>query len=246
MKRVILLTLCLLSEAASAQHHAAYEALDAFTAQDGDGRQLYVELRKEVACPISIDGRSIESWCYEAYGRGSEDAQSSIAPEEARTFMRAGEALVVRVIERPDALRRREEMLAQNAEAKIVPRPSFPCAKANELRARVCNSYLLTRLENEYVALEEKARLAMANRDWLGAQQRQEVDHRRAFEARLVACKSNQTCLEDVFFSEIGHQLEILKQRGVSAELTVSRAKPAAKMAAPDPVEPAPPEQSAQ
>ena len=103
----------------------------------------------------------------------------------------------------------------------------------------MCSSYTLTRLEREYVAIEEQARLSMANRDWLGAQQRQEIDRRRAFEGRLVACKTSHACLEDAFFSEIEYQFSILKQRGIQPELTVSRAKPA--KAAPVPNEPTPP-----
>jgi hypothetical protein len=239
MIRFLCLVIILIASSAHAQHHAAYESLDAFTAQDGEGRNLYVELRKELPCPISADGRVLESWCFEAYGRASEDAQSILSPEEARTFIRAGEALVVRLIERPDALNRREEMLAQDTQAKLVLRPSFPCARANELRTLVCQSYVLTRLEREYVALEEQARLAMAHRDWLGAQQRQETDRRRAFEGRLVACKGKTSCLEDVFFSEIEFQLGILKQRGVQVELTVSRPK-AASSKTPAQEEPAP------
>jgi hypothetical protein len=241
MRRALSLALALTIGAAHAQHHAAYEALDAFTALDGEARNIYVELRKELACPISVDGRSLESWCFEAYGRASADAQTTISPEEARTFMRAGESLVVRMIERPDALKRREEMLALNPDSKIVPRPSFPCSKANELRAVVCSSYILTRLEQEYVTIEEQARLAMSNRDWLGEQQRSEITRRRTFEGRLVACKSDVKCLEDTFFAEIEYQLGILKQRGVQAELSVTRSKPA-KAAAPAQEEPAPPE----
>lgn len=245
MMRAFCLAFALTISAAQAQHHAAYEALDAFAAQDGEARNIYVELRKEMACPISVDGRSFESWCYEAYGRASADAQTTITPEEARTYMRAGESLVVRMIERPDALKRREEMLALTPDSKIVPRPSFPCAKANELRALVCSSYVLTRLEREYVTLEEQARLAMSNRDWLGEQQRQEIARRRAFEGRLVACKSDVKCLEETFFAEIEFQLGILKQRGIQAELSVSRSKPV-KATAPAQDEPAPPEASNQ
>ena len=241
MRRALCLAFALTMGVAHAQHHAAYEALDAFAAQDGEARNIYVELRKEVACPISVEGRSLESWCFEAYGRASDDAQSTVSPEEARTFMRAGESLVVRLIERPDALKRREEMLALSPDSKLVPRPSFPCAKANELRALVCSSYVLTRFEREYVTLEEQARLAMSNRDWLGEQQRQELNRRRAFEGRLVACKSDVKCLEETFFAEIEYQVGILKQRGVQAELRVSRAKPA-KAAAPAQDEPPPPE----
>lgn len=239
MKHAFCLALLLISSAAQAQHHGAYEALDAFVAQDGEGRNIYVELRKEMPCPVSSESGALETWCYEAYGRASDDAQSVVSPEEARTFMRAGETLVVRAVERPDAKLRREEMLAKDPQGKIVPRPSFPCIKANELRALVCSSYTLTRLEREYVAIEEQARLSMANRDWLGAQQRQEIDRRRAFEGRLVACKTSHACLEDAFFSEIEYQVSILKQRGIQPELTVSRAKPA--KAAPVPNEPTPP-----
>lgn len=244
MKHALALVCLLIASAAQAQHHAAYEALDAFVAQDGEGRSIYVELRKETACPAPNDSGSLETWCYEAYGRAGDDAQTVLSPEEARTFMRAGETLVVRAIERPDAKLRREEMLANDPQAKLVPRPSFPCAKANELRALVCNSYTLTRLEREYVLIEEQARLAMANRDWLGAQQRQEVERRRAFEGRLFACKANIACLEDAFFREIEYQVSILKQRGLQPELTVSRPKPAKVAPALD--EQTPPEPSDQ
>ena len=237
MKGALFLALFLISSTAQAQHHAAYEALDAFVAQDGDGRNIYVELRKETACPAPSDSGALETWCYEAYGRASEDAQSTVSPEEARTFMRAGQALVVRSIERPDAKLRREEMMKQDPQSKIVPRPSFPCAKANELRALVCSSYALTRLEREYVSIEEQARLAMANRDWLGAQQNEEVARRRAFEGKLFACKSDRNCLEDAFFRENEYQIGILRQRGLQPELTVSRAK----KAAPTANEPTPP-----
>ena len=234
MKRVVILLAALVASVslAQAQHEAAYDALGSFAALDGNEKPIFVDLRKEDPCQLTIDDKPYPTVCFQAWAR--KDAAQALSPEEARTFLRAGEDLEVRRFERAEARARREQMGERDEELRHVPRPSFPCFNATEPRAAICSSYALTILENDYVQIEEQAQIASLAGAWFDAPAGTGVARQRAFERKLSSCKKSHDCLQDAFLDELQHQITLLLKRGINVQLQVTQLQSRRRQVAPD------------
>ena len=146
------------------------------------------KLRTNLECPILAGGRTIKSWCDEAFVRdaGSGTPQR-MGVDEAIVAAAAGTIAPVALMERPDAQRRRDEMLRLNPSATRVPNPSWDCATTTQTtQSVICNSFTLTslvkKLEGEFSRVPE-------------TEKRNARAKLRALEKERLQCKASSACI---------------------------------------------------
>jgi uncharacterized protein len=185
------------------------------------------KFRSDYECNFNVNNRSIVTWCDEAYAipNGNGGARR-LTIDEAINASANGQQLSIGQFEKPDAERRRTQMMQKNPTATNVPKPMWNCDKASKPTDKaICNSYDLTIIDNQYgqywnmaKPLDKKKELQKKN---------------DGFYKAGIACNGNEDCIRRNLISAIDTIADFLKANGnqVSSYSEQEQAKKAAEEA---------------
>lgn len=166
------------------------------------------KFRTDYECTFNINNRSIITWCDEAYAvpNGNGGARR-LTVEEAINASASGQQLSMGQFEKPDAERRRLQMIQNNPSATNVPKPTWSCEKAKKPHeVTICNSYELTTIDNQYAQYWAMIKPIDKKRDF-----QKKAD---GFYKATLACNSNEVCIKQSLIVAIDNAADFLKANG--------------------------------
>ena len=164
-----------------------------------------IVLRKNYRCDIDDSGVIVSSFCNEnLYRRNDAVRKAPVKITEAIEGKLKPDDLVVYVVEKDDAMARRQDMRVEFKNAISVPDSRFNCEATKSSRETlVCKSYELVILDNLYA--DYFARIRAFDKKGLLAKKDKEINQ------KFVACKTDRICLQRAYVDGVNGWAAVLK-----------------------------------
>ena len=164
-----------------------------------------IVLRKNYRCDIDDSGVIVSSFCNEnLYRRTDSVRKAPVKIAEAIEGKLKPEDLVVYVVEKDDAMARRQDMRVEFKNAASVPDSRFNCeAPKSSRETLVCKSYELVMLDNLYA--DYFARIGAFDKKGLLAKKDKDISQ------KFAACKTDGICLQRAYVDGVNGWAAVLK-----------------------------------
>ena len=169
-----------------------------------------IVLRKNYRCDIDDSGFIVSSFCNEnLYRRNDSVRKAPIKIAEAIEGKLKSEDLVVYVVEKDDAMARRQDMRVEFKNAASVPDSRFNCeAPKSSRETLVCKSYELVILDNLYA--DYYARIGAFDKKGLLAKKDKDISQ------KFAACKTDGICLQRAYVDGVNGWAAVLKDNQIN------------------------------
>lgn len=182
------------------------------------------KLRRNVDCTINTGSGAFASRCDEDFA-SADDGKVRISQADALEQAFTEQGVQTALFERPDALNRREQMVAAGTPSGTVVSPNFDCAKARtDTETAICNSAALSALDAEYGGLYR--RFSAGGRQALISKQVS------AFQKRRDDCGSSDDCIRRNIEGSVEFMAKVLRHRGETIETSIEHAQKVAAIEA--------------
>ena len=167
-----------------------------------------IVLKTNISCQISVQGKQISSYCDQALVRIN-SPQTVISIKDAISNKLTVADLKTIEIERPEALARREEMLATYKHMAAVNAPSIDCTSFKEPKDKpICSSYELSFLDDLQSQYYQKAKVLETKND---------VKKRKSeFDSAVRNCKIDPYCLKETYIAAVNAWATFLATKNIT------------------------------